>query len=76
MAGTVAAWTGLTELPETPVGSTVALSVNFLRAARGKEIVATAQVVKRGRSICFSEVSVTEADGELVANGLVTYKLG
>ncbi len=75
MAATAASWSGA-ELPEAPVGSTVALTVNFLRAARGQEVVASARVVRRGRSICFCQVDVTDAGGELVANGLVTYKLG
>lgn len=75
MAATAASWSGA-ELPESPVGSTVALTVNFLRAARGQEVVAVARVVKRGRSLCFCEVEVKDAGGELVANGLVTYKLG
>jgi uncharacterized protein (TIGR00369 family) len=75
MAATAASWTAH-EITGPPVGSTVALTVNFLRAARGQEVVAAARVVKRGRSLCFVDVDVTDAAGELVAKGVVTYKLG
>jgi uncharacterized protein (TIGR00369 family) len=75
MAATAASWTNH-EITGAPVGSTVALTVNFVRAARGSEVTAAARVVKRGRSLCFCDVAVTDAAGELVATGLVTYKLG
>ena len=44
-------------------GSTVTLNVNYVAAARGQDLTATAVVVKRGRSMVFSEVRVTEPDG-------------
>jgi acyl-coenzyme A thioesterase PaaI-like protein len=34
-------------------------------------------VLRRGSSLCFCEVKVRSAeDGELIATGMVTYKLG
>jgi uncharacterized protein (TIGR00369 family) len=57
-------------------GTTVGLSVDFVAAARGSEVTADARVIRRGRSLCFCEVDVTDADGALVVKGLVTYKLG
>ena len=33
-------------------------------------------IVRRGRTICFCEVSVLDGEGTTVAQGLVTYKLG
>jgi uncharacterized protein (TIGR00369 family) len=57
-------------------GTTVALSVGFVAAARGAEVTADARVIRRGRSLCFCDVDVTDAGGALVAKGLVTYKLG
>ena len=56
-------------------GATVAFTVNFVSAARGKDLVATASVRKRGREVSTGEVSVTDADGKEVAVALVTYKL-
>jgi acyl-coenzyme A thioesterase PaaI-like protein len=33
-------------------------------------------VIRRGKSLCFCDDDVTDADGGLVAKGIVTYKLG
>jgi uncharacterized protein (TIGR00369 family) len=74
-AATVCSWAGV-EDPGDGRGATVALTVEFLAAARGRDLTATARVLRRGKSICFSEVDVTEAGGGLVAKALVTYKLG
>ena len=74
-AATAAAWSGV-EDPGGARGTTVALSVTFVAAARGQDVTADARVVRRGRTICFCEVDVADAGGEVVAKGLVTYKLG
>lgn len=74
-AATVVSWAGV-ETPSDRGGATVALTVEFLTAARGRDLTATARTLRRGRSICFSEVDVTEPDGTLVAKALATYKLG
>jgi uncharacterized protein (TIGR00369 family) len=57
-------------------GTTVGLSVDFLAAARGLQVTADARVIRRGKSLCFCDVEVSDADGGLVAKGIVTYKLG
>jgi uncharacterized protein (TIGR00369 family) len=75
VAATAAAWS----TPDGSVpsaGTTVGLTVDFLRAARGVDLRAVATVVKRGRSLCFVDVEVSDTGGELVAKGLVTYKVG
>jgi uncharacterized protein (TIGR00369 family) len=64
------------ELPATPRGTTVGLTVDFLTAARGQDVTAVGRVIRRGKSLCFCEVSVSDAGGQVVAVGLVTYKLG
>jgi uncharacterized protein (TIGR00369 family) len=57
-------------------GTTVGLSINFVAAARGQELTADARVIRRGKSLCFCDVDVTDSDGGVVAKGIVTYKLG
>jgi uncharacterized protein (TIGR00369 family) len=57
-------------------GTTVSLTVEFLRAARGIDLRATAKVIKRGRTLCFVDIDVAGPDGQLVAKGIVTYKVG
>jgi uncharacterized protein (TIGR00369 family) len=74
-AATVAAWSGL-ESVENARGTTISLTVTFVAAARGRDLVADARVVRRGKTICFCEVDVEDGEGATVAQGLVTYKLG
>jgi uncharacterized protein (TIGR00369 family) len=74
-AATAAAWSGA-DLSQNPRGTTIALTVNFVAAARGQTIVADAKVTQRGKSITFCEVDTRDAAGRLVATALVTYKLG
>jgi acyl-coenzyme A thioesterase PaaI-like protein len=50
--------------------------VSFVAAARAQDLVADARVVRRGKTICFCEVDVTDGGDTTVAKGLVTYKLG
>ena len=70
-----AAWS-TPELPANPRGTTVGLTVDFLTAARAQDLTAVGRVIRRGKSLCFCEVSVADAGGQVVAVGLVTYKLG
>ena len=72
-AATAASWAADFEQMPARWG-TASLTVNFLRAARGRELVAEAAVVKRGRSLCYCTVEVTDGEGP-VATGLVVYAL-
>jgi uncharacterized protein (TIGR00369 family) len=74
-AGMAATWSDDTE-PDSLAGATVTLNVNYLSAARGQDLTAVATVSKRGRSIVFSDVLVTEPDGRLVASGSVVQRFG
>lgn len=74
-AGMAATWSDDVR-PQSLDGSTVSMNVDFIAAARGKDLLATAVVVKRGRSLCFTEVTVTEPDGRLVAKGSVVQRFG
>ena len=56
---------------QTPVVS-LPTQITFLGAAKGKTLTAEARQVKRGRSTCFFEVSVTDELGTLAANAAVT----
>ena len=74
-AATGAAWSAA-DLSANPRGTTIALTINFLAAARGQDLVADARVIQRGRTITVCEVVVEGANGQRVASALVTYKLG
>ena len=74
-AAAAAAWSGAEQVTSMR-GTTISLNVSFLSPARSTGIKAEARCVKRGKTICFCEVEVTTADGEVIAQGMVTYKLG
>jgi uncharacterized protein (TIGR00369 family) len=71
-AATAAAW-ATDEVPESPSGATVALSINFISAARACDLRAEARVVRRGRKLSFCEVDARDPEDTLVANGIATY---
>jgi uncharacterized protein (TIGR00369 family) len=73
-AAMVASW-ATDDVPDTPRGTTVTLTVSYVAAARGTDLIAHARVVRRGGTLCHCEVEVMAGD-DVVAKGLVTYKLG
>ena len=75
VAATAAAWTGA-DPTRGARGTTIGLSVSFLAAGRGQDLIATAEVIRRGGTICAVDVGVAGADATLVARALVSYKLG
>jgi len=74
-AAMAAAW-AMDEIPENPAGSTVSLSVNFASTASGVDLQAASRVVKRGGRLSFCEVTVTDPDGTVVAQGIAIYRFG
>ena len=74
-ASMAAAWSDDTE-PEATAGGTVSMSVDYVSAARGVDLVATAVAVRRGRSLCFCEVTVADPDGAVIAKGLAVHRFG
>ena len=74
-ASMTAAWSDDT-VPESPAGATVSMHVDYVSAARGVDLLATARAVRRGRSLCFCEVEVTEPGGGVVAKGLAVHQFG
>jgi uncharacterized protein (TIGR00369 family) len=75
-AAMAASWSAVEFDGTPPLGTTVGLTVDFVSAGCAAELLADARVVRRGSSLCFCEVRVAPEGGELVATGLVTYKLG
>lgn len=75
-AGMAAAWADAATVPDSIAGATVSMSVDYVAAARGVDLEATARVLRRGRSLCFCEVDVTDPTGGLIAKGLVTHRYG
>ena len=72
-AGVVAVWSNVPS--EITRGATASMTVNYLAAAEGIDLIAEARIVRRGRSVVFVEVDVLSPDGEAVAKGTLVYKL-
>src|SRR5918998_2042908 len=68
-ASMAAAWSDDT-VPDAVAGGTVSMNVDYVSAAHGVDLVATAVAVRRGRSLCFCEVTVADAGGAVIAKGL------
>ena len=75
MAAVSVAWADDAE-PSSMEGATVSLDVSYVAAARGKDLTAVGVVSKRGRSLVFVDVRVTEPDERLVATGSAVVALG
>ena len=71
----VAAWSDAA-IPAKVRGSTVSLTVTYLAPAQQEDLRATARVLRRGRNLVYLDVEVYGASENIVAKGLVTYKLG
>src|SRR5438552_1748824 len=61
-AATAAAWAGA-DASGGLRGTTVALTVNFVGAARSQDVTATAHVTRRGTTLVFIDVEAIGADG-------------
>lgn len=72
-AAMAAAWC-TDDLPASRRGATAALTVTYLAPAVG-EVLATARVLARGRTLVTLDVEATCQDGP-VARALATYKIG
>ena len=75
VAATAAAWAGA-DAGQGARGTTIGVSLSFLAAGRGQDLLANARAIQRGRTICVLDVDVADDDGTAVARALVTYKLG
>lgn len=73
MAGTLAAWTGLDLGADLHLGC-VDLALQYLAAGTEEDVIARAQVIRRGRDLCFLDVELRSAGGIAICRGLVTYR--
>jgi uncharacterized protein (TIGR00369 family) len=67
----------IAELGEFRPMTTVQLQTSFLRPVPGAtaEVVITARVLRRGKSLAFGEISIATPDGKLAAQSTTTYAL-
>jgi uncharacterized protein (TIGR00369 family) len=73
-AGAAAAWSNH-DFDKGSRASTVALSVQYVGAARRSDLVCHGRAVRRGRELIFCEVTAADDDGRVVAHALQTYRI-
>lgn len=57
------------------MAGTAELNVSYLRPAFGDAVFASAQVLRKGRTLAVCDVDIHAGDGKLVAKGRVSYAL-
>jgi uncharacterized protein (TIGR00369 family) len=73
-AGAAAAWSNH-DFNKGARASTVSMTVQYLGAAKQSDLVCHARAVKRGRELIFTEITASDADGNVVAHALQTYRI-
>jgi len=73
-AGAAAAWSNH-DFGKGTRASTGSMTVQYLGACKRSDLVCTARAVKRGRELIFTEITANDADGNLVAHALQTYRI-
>ena len=74
VAGGVSLYSVLSD-PLKVVIPTVEFKLNFLRPAKGGDLVARGRVVHSGRQIAVCQVEISSEDGVLLATGVFTYMI-
>jgi uncharacterized protein (TIGR00369 family) len=72
--GAAAAWSNH-DFDKGARASTVAMSLQYVGACKRSDLVCHARVVRRGKELTFTEISATDADGNVVAHGVQTYRI-
>lgn len=62
-------WAAYSDQAEDAGMTSLDLSVTNLSMCRGGRLTATGKAIKEGRSICMSEVRITDDTGRLIAHG-------
>ena len=73
-AGAAAAWSNH-DFDKGARASTVAMSVQYVGAAKRSDLLCHARAVRRGKELTFTEITATDADGNTVAHGIQTYRI-
>lgn len=72
--GALAAWSNH-DFSKGARASTIAMSVQYVGACKRSDLLCHATAVRRGKELTFTEITATDADGNVVAHGLQTYRI-
>lgn len=73
-AGGAAAWSNH-DFNKGTRASTVGMTVQYVGAAKRSDLRCHARTVRRRKELIFTEISATDADGEVVAHAVQTYRI-
>ncbi|HUO48879.1 MAG TPA: PaaI family thioesterase [Acidimicrobiales bacterium] len=73
-AGAAAAWSNH-DFAKGARASTVAMSLQYVGACKKSDLVCNARTVRRGRELTFVDMVATDAQGAIVAHGMLTYRI-
>jgi uncharacterized protein (TIGR00369 family) len=73
-AGAASAWSSH-DFDKGTRASTVAMSIQYVSAAKRSDLLCHARTVRRGKELTFTEITATDADGNVVAHGMQTYRI-
>jgi uncharacterized protein (TIGR00369 family) len=65
-------WAAYMRIPQDAGMVNVDLKLNYLKAVSTGHLTATGKCLRPGRQVCYSEASIFDADGQLVAHGTST----
>ncbi|GAC1533818.1 MAG: PaaI family thioesterase [Acidimicrobiales bacterium] len=73
-AGAGAAWSNH-DFTKGTRASTIAMSVQYVGAAKQSDLFCSAQTIRRAKELIFTEITATDADGRPVAHAVQTYRI-
>lgn len=73
-AGAAAAWSNH-DFSKGTRASTISMSVQYVGAAKSSDLLCHARTVRRGRELSFTEITATDAEGQVVAHAVQTYRI-
>jgi uncharacterized protein (TIGR00369 family) len=72
--GAAAAWSNH-DFDKGMRASTVAMSIQYVGAAKRCDLLCHARTVRRRKELTFTEITATDADGTVVAHAVQTYRI-
>jgi uncharacterized protein (TIGR00369 family) len=73
-AGAAAAWSNH-DFEKGTRASTVAMSIQYVGAAKRSDLLCHARTVRRRKELTFTEITASDADGNVVAHAVQTYRI-
>ena len=73
-AGAAAAWSNH-DFTKGTRASTVAMSVQYVGAAKRSDLLCHGRTVRRRTELTFTEITATDTDGKVVAHAVQTYRI-